>query len=283
MSERLIKQIQFPKIVLPIASAMSGLPNFAFGLVPLVAMMLIAYPDRISPWLLTIPIIAFVQLLFTLPVVVLLSSSNVFYRDVGNLSRHALSLWWFLSPGLYGIALIVQVTKEYPIVGTLMLRTCSRPCSLPIEARSRRDEPGRAPLGLLGHPPRSSSLSSLTWHLQARRASLRQGALMAIGHIDEEHRGVPWPSTPATSACATACASRARRACATTFVNLFRPRSGETSFWALREVSFRVVQGESLAISGRMAPARARSSRSWRASSCPRPGWSRSPEHVSAC
>jgi ABC-type polysaccharide/polyol phosphate export permease len=121
ISERLIKQIQFPKLVLPIASAMSGLPNFAFGLIPLTAMMLLFYPYRISLWLLTIPIIAFVQLLFTLPVVIAVSSSNVFYRDIGNVARHFLRLWWYLSPGLYGVGLILEMTQEFPLAGTLML------------------------------------------------------------------------------------------------------------------------------------------------------------------
>ena len=120
-SERLIKQIQFPKLVLPIASAMSGIVNFSFGLIPLTVLMLLFYPERISVWLLTIPIIGFVQLLFTLPVVIALSSSTVFYRDIGNLSGHALRIWWFLSPGLYGVALILELTKELPIVGALML------------------------------------------------------------------------------------------------------------------------------------------------------------------
>jgi ABC-type polysaccharide/polyol phosphate export permease len=120
-AERLIKQIQFPKLVLPVSSAMSGITSFGFGLIPLAALMLLAYPDRISIWLLTIPLVAFVQLLFTLPVVIAVSSSNVFYRDIGNLARHVLRLWWYLSPGLYGIDLILQVTKEYPIVGTIML------------------------------------------------------------------------------------------------------------------------------------------------------------------
>lgn len=121
ISERLIKQIQFPKLVLPIASALSGIANFSFGLIPLAGLMLLFFPHRISIWLLAIPVVALVQLLFTLPVVIAVSSSNVFYRDIGNLARHILRLWWYLSPGLYGIDLILELTKDYPIVGTLML------------------------------------------------------------------------------------------------------------------------------------------------------------------
>ena len=38
--ERIIKQVSFPKIVLPVASTVSGIASFAFGLVPLVGLML---------------------------------------------------------------------------------------------------------------------------------------------------------------------------------------------------------------------------------------------------
>ncbi len=119
-SERLIKQINFPKLVLPVSSVFSGIANFAFGLIPLVAMMVLVYPSRLSPWLLTIPAIAAVQLLFTLPLAIALAAINVFYRDVGNLSRHVLRLWFYLSPSIYGIELILRISKDYPIVGTLM-------------------------------------------------------------------------------------------------------------------------------------------------------------------
>ena len=63
--EKLIKQIQFPKIVLPVAATTAGVVGFAFGLMPLAAIMLL-YPHRISPFLLLIPVIAVVQFVFTL-------------------------------------------------------------------------------------------------------------------------------------------------------------------------------------------------------------------------
>jgi ABC-type polysaccharide/polyol phosphate export permease len=119
-SERLIKQINFPKLVLPVASVFSGIANFAFGLIPLLAIMVLFYPSRITPWLLTVPIIAAVQLLFTLPLAIALAAVNVFYRDVGNLSRHVLRLWFYLSPSIYGMDLILRIANEYPIIGTLM-------------------------------------------------------------------------------------------------------------------------------------------------------------------
>jgi ABC-type polysaccharide/polyol phosphate export permease len=118
--ERLIKQINFPKLVLPVSTVMAGIVNFAFGLIPLAALMILFYNDRASAWVLLIPLIAFVQLLFSLPVAILLSATNVFYRDVGNLMRHLLRVWFYLSPGIYGSDLIDKVNAKSHLAGTLM-------------------------------------------------------------------------------------------------------------------------------------------------------------------
>ena len=64
--ERLIKQIYFPKLVLPVATTMAGIVSFAFGLVPLLAITPIFYPAHLSAWFLLIPIVAVVQLVFSL-------------------------------------------------------------------------------------------------------------------------------------------------------------------------------------------------------------------------
>ena len=120
-ADRLIRQIQFPKLVLPVASAFAGVVNFAFGLIPLVALMLILFQHRLSVTLLLIPVIAVVQFVFNVAVAVGLSAINVFYRDVGNLSRHALRLWFYLSPGLYAIDLLRNETAHIPVVGELLL------------------------------------------------------------------------------------------------------------------------------------------------------------------
>jgi ABC-type polysaccharide/polyol phosphate export permease len=100
--ERLIKQIQFPKIVLPLASMTSAVIDFAFGLIPLLAIMLL-FPHRISPYVLLLPVVAAVQYVFTLSFGLIVAAGNVFFRDLGNVVRHVLRLWWFLSPGLYSI------------------------------------------------------------------------------------------------------------------------------------------------------------------------------------
>jgi ABC-type polysaccharide/polyol phosphate export permease len=119
--ERLIKQIQFPKIVLPVASTMAGVVGFAFGLLAL-ALIMLFYPDRISINLLFIPVIAVVQFVFTLGFALAVSSVNVFFRDLGNVLRHVLRLWFYLSPALFSLTRLENTAfmQEHPYLMDLV-------------------------------------------------------------------------------------------------------------------------------------------------------------------
>ncbi len=117
--ERIIKQVAFPKIVLPLSASVGGVVSFAFGLVPLLAMLVLLYPSHATPWVLLIPVVAAVQFLLTLGVGILLSGLTVFYRDVGLLMTHILRLWFYVSPALYGADQIASLTTHHPELVTL--------------------------------------------------------------------------------------------------------------------------------------------------------------------
>jgi ABC-type polysaccharide/polyol phosphate export permease len=116
----LIKQIAFPKIVLPVAMATAGIVGFAFGLIPLLAIML-AYPGRLTAMIVWIPVIAIVQYVFSLASAIFFSAANVFFRDLGNVITHVLRLWWFLSPSLYALSALdnLSLFKDHPTLRTL--------------------------------------------------------------------------------------------------------------------------------------------------------------------
>jgi ABC-type polysaccharide/polyol phosphate export permease len=115
--EAIIKQVKFPKIVLPVASTVGGIVSFAFGLIPLFAMVGLFYSDRLSASALLIPAVALVQFVFTLATCVAMAAINVFFRDLGNLARHLLRLWFYLSPGLYSVKDIDE--SKYGILAQL--------------------------------------------------------------------------------------------------------------------------------------------------------------------
>ncbi len=99
--ERLIKQVQFPKIVLPISALVAEVLNFAFGVLLLTVVLVLAFPAHATINVLWLPVIAVVQFVFTLGLALIVSAVNVFYRDVGILMGHLIRLWFFLSPTLW--------------------------------------------------------------------------------------------------------------------------------------------------------------------------------------
>jgi lipopolysaccharide transport system permease protein/teichoic acid transport system permease protein len=98
----LIRQVQFPKIVLPTAATVAETFSFGIGLIAL-AILFVPYHERLSIWVLTIPLIAVVQLVFSLAVALVLAAANAFYRDVANVMGHLLRLMFYVSPALYAL------------------------------------------------------------------------------------------------------------------------------------------------------------------------------------
>ena len=117
--ERIIKQVNFPKVVLPMAAATGGVASFAFGLIPLFAMLVLLYRDHLTIWVLALPAVALVQFVFTLGVALLAAAITVFYRDVGNVAGHVLRIWFYLSPALYGADQIARLTAGQPAIGVV--------------------------------------------------------------------------------------------------------------------------------------------------------------------
>ncbi len=117
--ERIIKQVAFPKIVLPLSACVGGSVSFVFGLIPLFAMLLLVNQNHLSSWVLLIPVVAAVQFLLTLGIGILLSGLTVFYRDVGLLMTHVLRLWFYVSPALYGSDQIQSLTVNHPQIARI--------------------------------------------------------------------------------------------------------------------------------------------------------------------
>ena len=112
---KVMQQIVFPQIVLPIAAIGASLGSFVFGFIPMLALYLV-YPERITPWVLALPIVMLVQLLWTLPIAIVLSAANVFYGDIGNLVKHFLRLAFYLSPALFSYDKLLKAAENYPLV-----------------------------------------------------------------------------------------------------------------------------------------------------------------------
>ena len=102
-NERIVRQVAFPRIVLPVARGIAQAWRLVFALAVMVILTFIFWPHRVSASLAWLPLLLVVQLVLTLPFAIGLSCATVFVRDLANLVRHALRLGLYLSPVLYSL------------------------------------------------------------------------------------------------------------------------------------------------------------------------------------
>jgi homopolymeric O-antigen transport system permease protein len=104
--EGLIKQVMFPKIILPVTGAISQSVSFFFGLLVLAFVLVVAYTDHLTIQVAWVPLIAVVQFVFTLGFAFMLAAITVFYRDVGIVIGHFMRLLFWVSPILWSFTAV---------------------------------------------------------------------------------------------------------------------------------------------------------------------------------
>lgn len=99
-NSNLIKKVYFPRLIIPLSSALSGLVDFAVAFLVLIGMMIFY---RIVPgWgVLLLPVFLLFTLMASLAVSLWLSALNVQYRDVRYMVPFLIQLWLFATPVIY--------------------------------------------------------------------------------------------------------------------------------------------------------------------------------------
>jgi len=96
----LITKTLFPSEVLPLTISLAGLVNHLVGLVILFVILLFTL-EKISIFILLIPVYFLVLMLFTLGVAWFVSSLNVFVRDISQVLSVILTFWFWFTPIIY--------------------------------------------------------------------------------------------------------------------------------------------------------------------------------------
>src|SRR5437660_3142665 len=106
-NQRLITKVYFPRLILPISAALSGLVDFAIGFVVL-AIFTLAYGIRPTPATLWLPALLLLAVFTALGVGLWLSALNALYRDVKYVIPFLMQFWMFASPVAYPSSLVPQ-------------------------------------------------------------------------------------------------------------------------------------------------------------------------------
>jgi teichoic acid transport system permease protein len=107
-NSKLLANIRFPRLILPLSALAEALYGF---LASLLVYYFIAWPaDGVYPtvWLLLLPVIVGLQTIFNLGLASLTARMAVPFRDINNLIPHINRLWMYLSPIIWPMSFVAD-------------------------------------------------------------------------------------------------------------------------------------------------------------------------------
>jgi len=103
----LVSKIYFPRILLPLSTIIAPLVDFVLSLGLLFGMLV--YAGIPFTWrFLTLPIFIFIAMISAMGVSLVVSATNVKYRDVGHAIPFIMQIWMFVSPIVYPVSLVPE-------------------------------------------------------------------------------------------------------------------------------------------------------------------------------
>jgi len=108
----LIKKVYFPRIFLPFSLVAGNLINYMLTLA-------VWNGQMISVGVLALPVIILYQTIFITCLVLLVSSANVYFRDIQHIVNLLLTAWFFMTPAIYNLSFIQPILGQFPFLGNL--------------------------------------------------------------------------------------------------------------------------------------------------------------------
>ena len=106
-SERLITKVYFPRLIIPLSAALSGLVDFVFGFVVLAGLMTYyKVVPTVALW--AVPGFVLMAMATAVGAGFWLSALNVEYRDVRYIIPFITQFWFFMSPVAYPSSLVPE-------------------------------------------------------------------------------------------------------------------------------------------------------------------------------
>lgn len=100
----IIKKVYFPREIMPISVAISGLINFFVSC--LIILVFVLFDGVGISWhLVFLPLIAIIQMMFSLGLVLILSSVNVYIKDIEYIVGFIIQMLFYGTPILYPLSL----------------------------------------------------------------------------------------------------------------------------------------------------------------------------------
>jgi lipopolysaccharide transport system permease protein len=115
-SQNLITKVYFPRLVIPLATVLSGVVDFALAFVVLLGMMAFygIWPGMAVIWL---PLLLALAFATALGVGLWMSALNVEYRDVRYVVPFLVQIWLFVTPVIYPASVVTSRLESLGLPG----------------------------------------------------------------------------------------------------------------------------------------------------------------------
>lgn len=107
-NESVIKKVYFPRLILPLSTAITPIIDFIFAMLILFAMMVFYHVIPTLTGIFLIPILLFLSLLTASGLGLFLSAVNAKYRDIRYILPFFIQSLMFLTPIIYPISIVPQ-------------------------------------------------------------------------------------------------------------------------------------------------------------------------------
>ncbi len=124
-NSNLVKKVYFPRVILPLSTVLANAVNFGVSFIALVAYLAIDGSLCLSYVWWLVPAFA-MQLALCCGLAMIVSTANVFFRDVEHIIGLVQLAWFFLSPVMYEISLQLKAASSF-IGETLRGIVCLNP------------------------------------------------------------------------------------------------------------------------------------------------------------
>lgn len=113
-NQTLVRRVLLPKLILPLSHVLQEMLHFIFA-IPVVYIFFIITGEQIYPQFIfwQIPLMLVLQVLFVLPLTVIVAVLNVYVRDIQYIINLLFSVLFFATPMVYPLSMVPEDYKRY--------------------------------------------------------------------------------------------------------------------------------------------------------------------------
>lgn len=115
----IIKKVNFPRNIIPLTMVLQDMIHFLLAIPVIVLFMFIYHKSLSLSWLYGIPLLLILQFPMTYGVCLVISSINLFFRDLERMITLLIMLLFYFTPVIYSEAMIPKGYKHFIVLNPL--------------------------------------------------------------------------------------------------------------------------------------------------------------------